>query len=134
MRSWTRGSALPETTVTQQPPSPAPVASDREFTVKVRTQREIVLRRFLEHRAAVGSAVVFVLVAVFAFVGPLFWGTAYSTMTNDIEVAPSGTHPFGTDSNGFDLFSQVMHGTQRTLEIALTVAVLATLIGTVYGA
>ena len=107
---------------------------DREFTVKVRTQREIVFRRFLKHRAAVVSLVVLVLVALFAFVGPHLWNIDYTTMTNDIEVAPSGTHPFGTDSNGYDLFAGTMHGAARTLEIALTVAVASSLIGTIYGA
>jgi peptide/nickel transport system permease protein len=116
-----------------QPPTPTR-APDREFTVKVRTQREIVFRRFLEHRAAVISSVVLLLVVVFAFVGPLLWSTSFTTMTNDIEVSPSGSHPFGTDSNGYDLFAGVMHGTGRTLEIALTVAAASTLFGTVYGA
>jgi peptide/nickel transport system permease protein len=112
----------------------APVGRDREFTVKVRTQREIVLRRFLKHRAAVTSAVIFVLVALFAFVGPLLWNQSYTTMSNDIEFAPSGHHPFGTDSNGYDLFAGVMHGTARTLEIALSVAIVSTVLGTIYGA
>jgi ABC-type dipeptide/oligopeptide/nickel transport system permease subunit len=108
--------------------------ADREFTVTVRTQRQIVVSRFLKHRAAVVSSVVFLLVVLFAFVGPLLWGQQYNIMTNDIEVAPSGTHPFGTDSNGYDLFADVMHGTARTLEIAVSVAVASTLIGTIYGA
>jgi ABC-type dipeptide/oligopeptide/nickel transport system permease subunit len=107
---------------------------DREFTVRVRTQREIVFKRFLKHRAAVISSVVFLAVVLFAFVGPLLWHQQYNIMSNDIEVAPSGTHPFGTDSNGYDLFADVMHGAARTLEIALTVAVASTAIGTVYGA
>ena len=103
---------------------------DHEFTVKVRTQREIVLRRFLKHRAAVTSAVIFVLVALFAFVGPLLWSQSYTIMSNDIEFPPSGHHPFGTDSNGFDLFAEVMHGTGRTLEIALSVSIASTVLGT----
>jgi peptide/nickel transport system permease protein len=107
---------------------------DREFTVKVRTQREIVFRRFLKHRAAVTASVVFALVVLFAFVGPLLWSQNYAVYTNDIEVGPSGTHPFGTDSSGYDLFAQVMHGTARTLEIAVSVAVVSTIIGTIYGA
>jgi peptide/nickel transport system permease protein len=110
------------------------VRTDREFTVKVRTQREIVLSRFLKHRAAVTSAVVFLLVVLFAFVGPLLWSQDYTTMSNDIEVGPSGTHPFGTDSNGYDMFASVMHGAARTLEIALFVAIGSTVIGTIYGA
>lgn len=111
-----------------------PTARDREFTVRVRTQREIVFRRFLKHRAAVVSTVVFLLVVLFAFVGPLLWSQAYTTMSNDIEVGPSGTHPFGTDSNGYDMFADVMHGAARTLEIAVSVAVVSTILGAVYGA
>ncbi|MBR7834933.1 ABC transporter permease [Actinospica durhamensis] len=106
----------------------------REFTVKARTQREIVFRRFLKHRAAVTSLIVFLLVVLFAFVGPLLWNQSFNFMSNDIEVPPSGTHPFGTDSNGYDLFADVMHGTARTLEIALSVSIASTVIGTVYGA
>jgi ABC-type dipeptide/oligopeptide/nickel transport system permease subunit len=115
-------------------PATQAVGIDREFTVKVRTQRQIVASRFLKHRAAVVSSVVFLLVVVFAFIGPLLWHQQYSIMTNDIEVAPSGTHPFGTDSNGYDLLADVMHGSARTLEIAVSVAIVSTVIGTVYGA
>lgn len=107
---------------------------EREFTVKVRTQREIVFGRFLKHRAAVASTIIFLLVVLFAFIGPLLWGQQYTTMSNDIQVPPSGTHPFGTDSNGYDLFAQVMHGTARSLEIALSVAIGSTVIGAIYGA
>ena len=124
---------MPDTTVTQQA-SPAPAAVEREFTVKVRTQREIVFHRYLEHRAAVASTVVLLLLVLVAFIAPLFWTTPYTTMTNDIQVAPSAAHPFGTDSNGYDLFSQVLHGTQRTLEIAVSVSLISTTFGAVYGA
>jgi peptide/nickel transport system permease protein len=122
---------LPDT-ATQS--SAAPVSADREFTVKVRTQREIVFRRFLEHRAAVASAIVLLLVVLFAFIGPLFWSTSFRLMTNDIQVGPSPSHPFGTDNSGYDLLSGTMHGTARSLEIALTVAIASAFFGTVYGA
>jgi ABC-type dipeptide/oligopeptide/nickel transport system permease subunit len=125
---------LPDTTVTQQAASPTPAAAEREFTIKVRTQREIVFRRYLEHRAAVVSSVVLLLLILVAFLGPLFWHQPFNEMTNDIEVGPSAAHPFGTDSNGFDLFSQVLHGTQRTLEIAVSVSLVSTSIGAAYGA
>ncbi len=110
------------------------VGGNREFAVTVRTQRQIVVSRFLKHRAAVASSAVFLVVVLFAFVGPLLWHQQYNIMTNDIEVPPSGTHPFGTDSNGYDLFADVMHGAARTLEIAVSVAVASTAIGTIYGA
>jgi len=111
-----------------------PVGGDREFTVEVRTQRQIIVSRFVKHRAAVISSVVFLVVVLFAFVGPLLWHQPYNVYTNDIEVPPSGAHPFGTDGSGYDLFADVMHGAARTLEIAASVAIASTLIGTIYGA
>ena len=40
--------------------------------------------------------------------------------------APSGTHLFGTDQDGFDMYAQVMRGLQKSLTIGLLVAVLST--------
>lgn len=108
--------------------------ANREFTVRARSQRQIVARRFRQHKAAMASLVVFVLVVLFAFLGPLLWTTSPSFMSNDIFTAPSGSHPFGTDSNGIDLLSAVMKGTQSSLIIAVVVSVVATTVGAVYGA
>jgi ABC-type dipeptide/oligopeptide/nickel transport system permease subunit len=109
-------------------------AVNREFTVKARSQRQIVFRRFRQHKAAVASLAVFVLVVLFAFAGPLVWSTNPTFMSNDIFTAPDPAHPFGTDSTGVDLLSAVMKGTQSSLIIALVVSIAATAVGAVYGA
>ena len=109
-------------------------AVNREFTVKARSQRQIVFRRFRQHKAAVASLAVFVLVVLFAFAGPLVWSTNPTFMSNDIFTAPDPAHPFGTDSTGIDLLSAVMKGTQSSLIIALVVSIAATAVGAVYGA
>lgn len=106
----------------------------REFTVRARSQRQIVFRRFRQHKAAMASLVVFALVVLFAFVGPLLWTTSASFMSNDIFTAPDASHPFGTDSNGVDLLSAVMKGTQSSLIIAVVVSVVSTAFGAIYGA
>ena len=108
--------------------------ANREFTVKARSQRQIVFRRFRQHKAAVASLAVFVLVVLFAFAGPLVWSTNPTFMSNDIFTAPDPAHPFGTDSTGVDLLSAVMKGTQSSLIIALVVSIAATAVGAVYGA
>ena len=118
---------------TSAPGAPAPGA-EREFTVKARSQTSLIVRRFLQHKLAVISLVVLILVILFAFVGGALWKYNYTTITNDNLQAPSGNHPFGTDSNGYDYLSQVMRGTQISLEIAFSVAVMATVVGTVWGA
>ncbi|HEX5594722.1 MAG TPA: ABC transporter permease [Micromonosporaceae bacterium] len=108
--------------------------AEREFTVRERTQSELVLRRFLRHRAAVVSLVVFALVALFAFVGPILWQYQYDTITDDLSQGPSLRHPFGTDMIGHDTFAQVMRGTQQSIKIAISIALIGTVFGTVFGA
>jgi len=107
---------------------------EREFTVKARTQTQLVVRRFLQHRLAVVSLFVLIAVVLLAFVGGPLWHYSYTDITPDNSVPPSGTHPFGTDNLGYDEFARVLRGTQRSLEIAFSVAVLATLLGTIWGA
>ena len=115
------------------PPPPGP--GEREFTVRARSQREIVLRRFLAHRMAVASLILLIGVALFAFVGAAVWHyKVTSTYTNDILVPPNLHHPMGTDNNGFDYMAFVLRGIQRSMEIAFLVAVVSTVVGSVYGA
>jgi peptide/nickel transport system permease protein len=93
-----------------------------------------VLSRFLRHRLAVASVVIFVLIVILAYFGPLIWKYPYELITNDISQPPTGTHPFGTDSNGHDMLAQVMRGAQQSLKVAAIVAVLSTGIGAPWGA
>jgi peptide/nickel transport system permease protein len=95
--------------------------------------RHRALDSFLRHRVAVAATIVLLLVVLFAFVGPLFWHYEAGTPTKALSVPPSADHPFGTDSLGYDLFAQVMRGTQRSLLIALIVGLGATVIGSVWG-
>jgi peptide/nickel transport system permease protein len=104
---------------------------------KARKQSRVILQRFLRHRLAMISLIVFVLLLVFAFVGGAVW--KYSYTYQDITgggryLSPSLDHPFGTDALSADSLSQVLRGTQFSLLIALVVAVLSTSIGVVLGA
>ncbi|MDT8911528.1 ABC transporter permease [Amycolatopsis sp. PS_44_ISF1] len=118
----------PEESVT---PAGAP---EREFTVKERSQAQLVFRRFLQHRLAMISLIVFVLIVLFAYLGALFWKYGPDTITPDNSAPPSGEHPFGTDAIGHDQLAQVMRGTQISLQISVLVAIFATVVGTVWGA
>ena len=113
-------------------PSAGPI--EREFTVQARTQFQLILRRFLQHKLAVVSVFVLVAIVLLAFVGGALWHYKYTDITPDNSVSPSAEHPFGTDNLGYDEFARVLRGTQRSLEIAFTVAVVATVIGTIWGA
>ncbi|WP_370363805.1 ABC transporter permease [Catenulispora sp. GP43] len=107
---------------------------DSEFGVQARSQWQLVLRRFRQHKLAMASLVVLFLVFLFAFLGPVIWHYGPNDFTNDFSVAPSLKHPFGTDSNGADHMAQVMAGTQLSMKIAFVVAVGASVVGSIYGA
>lgn len=121
---------------TEYPPSgpPSPPAREREFTVAERTQTQLVIRRFLQHRLAVASLLIFVAIVLLAFVGGALWQYDYAETTPENSAPPSWDHPFGTDALGHDTFAQVLRGTQRSVEIALLIALLSTIAGTVWGA
>ncbi|NUR86860.1 MAG: ABC transporter permease [Nonomuraea sp.] len=102
--------------------------------VRQRSQRELVLRRFLRHKAAVVSLVLFAAIVLLAFVGGALWRYGYADITSATSAPPSAEHPFGTDNLGHDTFAQVLRGTQRSIEIALLIAILAGLVGTLWGA
>jgi ABC-type dipeptide/oligopeptide/nickel transport system permease subunit len=93
-----------------------------------------VLRRFLRHRLAVSSLLLFILIVLFAFVGPHLWKYDYHYIDGPSYQAPSAAYPLGTDQAGHDLLAQVMRGTQQSLKVSLLVAFLATTVGAFIGA
>src|SRR4051794_15390232 len=121
------------TTAGAPEPSLPPASIEREFTVKERSQLRQAFRRFMRHRLAVISAVIFLLIVVLAFVGPLLWKYDYREFTADNSVPPSLDHPFGTDGVGKDELAQVLRGLQLSVKIALSIALIATFGGVIWG-
>ena len=115
-----------------QPP-PGVDASAFDAT-KARKQWQVVVRRFVRHRAAVFGMAVFLLLMVFAFGGAAVWPHDYKTLEFPRYAAPTADHPFGTDRLGADMVAQLIRGLQFSLRIALVVALLSTVIGVVLGA
>ena len=107
---------------------------DREFTVKERRQWQIILGRFMRHRLAVGSLIVFILLVLLAYVGPLVWKYDYTDLSSPSSIRFSPSNPMGTDSLGHDLFAQVQRGMQQSLFVAFVTTLLSTGIGAPYGA
>jgi peptide/nickel transport system permease protein len=95
----------------------------------------LALREFLSNRLAVVGLAVLVFFLFFCFLGPLFYHSN-TTITNPLlsDLSPGGSHPLGTDDNGFDELGRIMAGGQTALEIGFFASLIATLIGTVYGA
>ena len=112
----------------------AATAPEREFTVAARSQTQMIIRRFLAHKLAVGSLVVFLIVVVASLIGGRFWKYGYADITPEFSSPPSLKHPMGTDSIGHDSMAQILRGAQKSVQVALMVALLATSFGTLIGA
>ena len=96
-------------------------------------------RGFARNRLAlVGLTIVLGLITV-ALLAP--WLVPYSPFEGDLRttrlLAPSAAHWFGTDDQGRDILSRLIHGSRITLFVVVLVAVLAApmglLVGTVAG-
>lgn len=107
---------------------------DQQSRVGQRSQAQLVGRRFRRHRLAMVSLVVLLALVLLAFVGGWLWKYSVADLTPDESVPPSWDHPFGTDAAGHDTFAQVLRGTQISIGIAVLGALVATAIGTVWGA
>jgi peptide/nickel transport system permease protein len=94
----------------------------------------MLVRAFAENKLALAGLILVILVALFCFVGPLFWHTdQVDTNLLLVNRSPGGSHPLGTDDLGYDVLGRLMAGGQSSLEVGLAVAVVATFIGVVYG-
>lgn len=106
---------------------------------EVHGEQRSTLRRglevFRENRLAVIGIGIVVFFVLFCFVGPLVYHT--DQVTTNLMISnepPSGAHPLGTDSTGYDQLGRLMYGGQASLEVGIAAAVLATVFGTLYGA
>lgn len=112
-------------------PPPSPVVAGRKRLSKWK----LYSRRFLRNRPAVGGIIVFVLLVLFALIGPLF--QQYDHIELDflaLSDPPSAEHWFGTNNAGNDMYAQVVVGLQRSLMIALIVSIGTTVLSAIIGA
>ncbi|WTW98996.1 ABC transporter permease [Streptomycetaceae bacterium NBC_01309] len=100
-----------------------------------RTPARMALRRFRRNKLAVAGAAVLGLVVVLAVFAPLI--AQHSPNQVDLDAlrrGPSGTHWFGTDSSGRDVFSRVVHAGRVSLLVGVSAALISVVIGTLLGA
>lgn len=79
-----------------------------------------------------GAAIIAATVAA-ALVGPLVWQTDYASQASRRLLAPSASHPFGTDELGRDELSRIVHGTQVSLQVGMISVLIALVAGTGIG-
>lgn len=96
----------------------------------------LAITTFAENRTALAGVVIVVALAVFCFIGPLFYHTnQVNTNLFAVHEAP-GTpgHPLGTDELGYDELGRLMAGGRTSLEVGIAAGLLATVVGSLWGA
>lgn len=95
----------------------------------------LILRTFSGNKLAIVGLGFVVAIALFSFVGPLVYHSdQVNTNLLATNLAPGAGHPLGTDQNGYDILGRLMAGGQVTIEISVAIALVATTIGSLYGA
>lgn len=149
--------------MTPEPIAPGPAETesvaaeqpDREFTIKARTQGQMVRSRFIRHRGAIIGLSVLVFVVLLAYTSIGFWkvpgwwdlnykdtGAIVNRGLPTLDLIPwldgdglaIGPHPFGQDQIGRDYFALTMRGTQISLLVAFVIAFVSTALGAFLGA
>lgn len=120
--------------VRHEPPPVHGMPDEHGLTGEVKGQARIVLGRFFHQPMAVGGLVVIFLMLVASVVVGHFWKWNFSQITPQYNSGPDLAHPFGTDTIGHDMLSQVMRGVEKDIQIAGLVAVFSTAFGVVIGA
>lgn len=123
------------------PPSPEPLvlpADSGEPVVPPADRLALQwLRLLFSSPLAIVGVAAFVVITLTAIFAPLLARYAPLDMVGPLGAAPSGSHPFGTNDVGQDIFSQVVYGARFSLAVGLgtglTITVLATVVGMTAG-
>ena len=98
------------------------------------SRRTLVLRRFLRSPAAVASVVVLLLLFVGCYALPSFLPYSYTDLDYNALLQPPNTrHWLGTNALGQDLLAQTLRGMQKSMLIAVCVAIISTGIAATVG-
>jgi peptide/nickel transport system permease protein len=89
-------------------------------------------RAFFRNRTAIAGLVLVGLVALAALLAP-FAPHDPQTRTDSFRSPPDAEHWLGTDENGFDVFSRLVHGARSALLVALAAVGFALAVGVPLG-
>lgn len=89
--------------------------------------------RFRSNRRALIGLIVLLLIVLLAVLGPFFSPYPYDGMGTEVNRGPSGTHWFGTDALGRDLFIRVLYGIRISLFVGFVSTLINCVIGVLYG-
>lgn len=89
--------------------------------------------RFRSNRRALIGLIVLLFIVLLAVFGPIASPYPYDGMGTEVNQGPSGTHWFGTDALGRDLFTRVLYGIRISLFVGFVSTLINCVIGILYG-
>jgi len=97
------------------------------------------VRVFSQNKLAIISLAFLIFIVLFCFLGPFLFQTNQTNgqealMNSTNNAAPGAGHLLGTDDNGFDILGRLMFGGKISLIVGFASAVVATVVGIIYGA
>ena len=128
------GQPVSEQPAAGQPVSPPPVSTPVVGRQPTTTRRRQVAD-FFRHPTGMVGVTIIVFMLLFSFVGPLLYPTD-QTHPNLLRITlrPSSQFPLGTDEVGYNVLGRLMVAGQSSLEVGLAAALIASVIGTLWGA
>jgi len=95
----------------------------------------LALREFTQNKLAVTGIAILVFFVLFCFIGPVFYhGDILVSNLLNTNAPPQAGNPLGTNDQGFDELALIMTGGQAALEVGFFSALIAIVIGTLWGA
>ena len=113
------------------------LAEDQDLVLAGRSLWQDARRRFFRNKAAVASLMTLFAIILFISFAPLIMPFSYEdTDWEMMNMAPdfASQHYFGTDSSGRDLLVRIAIGGRISLLVGIAGALIAVIIGTIYGA
>jgi peptide/nickel transport system permease protein len=118
------------------------------MTIQARPQRTTILNRIADALIGLWSAVRLLArnrigllgligllcFLLLAFVGPYIVPLDTKVKVKEIYAPLSWAHPLGTDSQGKDVWSQIVHGGRELILVSISAALLSTIVGASLGA
>ncbi|MFB9887244.1 oligopeptide ABC transporter permease OppC [Balneatrix alpica] len=111
--------------------------ADSSMEVEGRSLWQDARRRFMRNKAAMASLIALIIITLLCLAAPYLSPHAYDDIDWNYMQSPpdmESGHYFGTDTLGRDLFVRTLMGGQISLMVGVLGALVAIIIGTVYGA
>lgn len=110
-----------------------PTVETHRHAPRMGGQRHRAWRALFDTPLALAGVVIFAGIALAAVFAPLLARFAPIDMVGPLSAAPSGTHWFGTNNVGQDIFAQTVYGARFSLAVGVAAGVAITVIAALAG-